>query len=68
MYVRGEIGEPPETVAPILVRRLGLARPALTGIGVTSLASPDTLAEIKAVARRRAKCLVNRLNRWVKTR
>ncbi len=53
--MRGEIGEHLETVAPILVRHLGLPRPALTGIGVASLASPDTLVEIEAVAKRRAQ-------------
>jgi len=37
------------------VRHLGLPRPALTGIGVASLASPDTLVEIEAVAKRRAQ-------------
>jgi len=51
VYVRGEIGEHLETVAPILVQHLGFPRPALTGIGVTSLASPDTLIEIEAVAK-----------------
>ena len=51
VYVRGEIGEHLETVAPILVEHLGLPRPALTGIGVASLASPDTLVEIEAVAK-----------------
>lgn len=52
VYVRGEIGEHLDTVAPILVRHLVLPRPALTGIGVASLASPDTLVEIEAVAKR----------------
>ena len=51
VYVRGEIGEHLETVAPILVRHFGVTRPALTGIGVASLASPDTLVEIEAVAK-----------------
>lgn len=51
VYVRGEIGAHLETVAPILVRALGVTRPALTGIGVASLASPDTLVEIEAVAK-----------------
>lgn len=51
VYVRGEIGEHLGTVAPILVRHLGVSRPALTGIGVASLASPDTLVEIEAVAK-----------------
>ena len=30
---------------------IGAARPAVTGIGVASLASPQTLVEIEAVAR-----------------
>ena len=51
VYVRGEIGEHLETVAPILVRHFGVTRPALTGIGVASLASSDTLVEIEAVAK-----------------
>jgi 2-iminobutanoate/2-iminopropanoate deaminase len=51
VYVRGEIGEHLGTMAPILVRHLGVSRPALTGIGVASLASPDTLIEIEAVAK-----------------
>jgi len=55
VYVRGEIGDHLDTVAPILVQRLGLPRPAMTGIGVASLASPDTLVEIEAVAKRCAQ-------------
>lgn len=51
VYVRGELGDHLETVAPILVRLLGAPGPALTGIGVASLASPDTLVEIEAVAK-----------------
>jgi len=55
LYVRGEIGEHLETVAPVVVKHLGLPRPALTGIGVASLALPDTLIEIEAVAKRIAR-------------
>lgn len=51
VFVRGEIGDHLETVAPILVQHLGIPRPALTGVGVASLASPDTLVEIEAVAK-----------------
>lgn len=51
VYVRGELGEHMEKVVPILVNYLGASRPALTGIGVASLASPETLIEIEAVAR-----------------
>jgi 2-iminobutanoate/2-iminopropanoate deaminase len=50
-YVRGEISEHMSTIAPILAEFLGESRPALTGIGVASLASPEILVEIEAVAR-----------------
>jgi enamine deaminase RidA (YjgF/YER057c/UK114 family) len=53
VYLRGEVGEHLEALAPILAKRLGSARPALTGIGVASLATPDTLVEIEVVARKR---------------
>jgi enamine deaminase RidA (YjgF/YER057c/UK114 family) len=51
VYVRGEVEEQLETIIPIISGTLGGARPALTGIGVTSLVSPDTLIEIEAVAK-----------------
>lgn len=38
------------TLAPIFTEFMGESRPALTGIGVASLASPETLVEIEAVA------------------
>ena len=50
-YVRGELGEHMNTIAPIFSEFLGESRPALTGIGVASLASPEILVEIEAVAR-----------------
>ncbi|MBE9136206.1 RidA family protein [Nodosilinea sp. LEGE 07088] len=50
VYVRGEIGEQLEVLAPIFNEFLGKSRPALTGIGVASLASVETLIEIEAVA------------------
>lgn len=50
VYVRGELAEHMETAMPILARFLGESRPALTGIGVASLASPSILVEIEAVA------------------
>jgi 2-iminobutanoate/2-iminopropanoate deaminase len=50
VYIRGELGEHMETLAPILSGFLGESRPALTGIGVASLASPSTLVEVEAVA------------------
>ncbi|CDG81104.1 RidA family protein [Janthinobacterium agaricidamnosum] len=51
VYIRGEISEHLDKVVPVLVKYLGVSRPALTGIGVTSLASPDLLIEIEAVAK-----------------
>ena len=50
VYIRGELGEHMETVAPILSGFLGESRPSITGIGVASLASPSTLVEVEAVA------------------
>lgn len=50
VYVRGELGEYMNTIAPIFSEFVGESRPALTGIGVASLASPETLVEIEAVA------------------
>ena len=50
VYVRGELGEYMNTITPIFSEFLGESRPALTGIGVASLASPETLVEIEAVA------------------
>ncbi|MDE8601395.1 RidA family protein [Marinomonas sp. RSW2] len=51
VYVRGEIADHMETIVPIIASTLGISRPALTGIGVASLATPDTLIEIEAVAK-----------------
>jgi 2-iminobutanoate/2-iminopropanoate deaminase len=51
IYVRGEVEDHMESVAPILARFLGSSRPAVTGIGVASLATRATLVEVEAVAR-----------------
>ncbi|MGR8920419.1 MAG: RidA family protein [Gammaproteobacteria bacterium] len=51
VYIRGEFGEHMEAVAPLLAGFLDGSRPAVTGIGVASLASPETLVEVEAVAR-----------------
>jgi 2-iminobutanoate/2-iminopropanoate deaminase len=51
VYVRGEVADHIGALAPVLVRHFGAVRSALTGIGVASLASPQTLVEIEAVAR-----------------
>jgi enamine deaminase RidA (YjgF/YER057c/UK114 family) len=50
IYVRGELGEHMEAIAPILAQFLAESRPAVTGIGVASLASKETLVEIEATA------------------
>lgn len=51
VYVRGEVSDHLPACMPALVSFFGATRPALTGIGVSSLATPDTLIEIEAVAR-----------------
>jgi 2-iminobutanoate/2-iminopropanoate deaminase len=51
VYVRGELADHLDAAGPALAAYFGPTRPALTGIGVASLATPDTLIEIEAVAR-----------------
>ena len=51
IYVRGELEEHMESLAPILTSFLGSSRPAVTGIGVASLASKATLVEVEAIAK-----------------
>jgi 2-iminobutanoate/2-iminopropanoate deaminase len=51
VYVRGELADGMAELVPVLARHFGAIRPALTGIGVASLASRDTLIEIEALAR-----------------
>lgn len=51
VYVRGELADGMSQLVPVLARRFGAIRPALTGIGVVSLASRDTLIEIEALAK-----------------
>ena len=51
VYMRGEIADHLEECLPVLTSILGATRPALTAIGVASLATRDTLVEIEAVAR-----------------
>jgi 2-iminobutanoate/2-iminopropanoate deaminase len=50
-YVRGELADHLPACGPALAAYFGATRPALTGIGVASLATPDTLIEIEAIAR-----------------
>jgi 2-iminobutanoate/2-iminopropanoate deaminase len=51
VYVRGELEEHMESLVPIMASFLGDSRPAVTGIGVASLASKATLVEVEAIAR-----------------
>jgi len=51
LYIRGELEEHMDTVAPILADFLGSSRPAVSGIGVASLASKATLVEVEAIAK-----------------
>jgi len=51
VYVRGELADGMSQLVPVLACHFGAVRLALTGIGVASLASPDTLIEIEALAR-----------------
>lgn len=51
LYVRGELADGMSQLVPVLSRHFGAVRPALTGIGVASLASRDTLVEIEALAK-----------------
>ena len=53
VYVRGELADAMAQVAPALARHFGAVRPALTGIGVASRASRDTLIEVEALAKLR---------------
>ena len=50
IYIKGELGDHLNVVGPLLAEYLGSSRPAVTGIGVASLASPDILVEIEAMA------------------
>jgi 2-iminobutanoate/2-iminopropanoate deaminase len=52
VYVRGELADGMPQIVPVFARHFAATRPALTGIGVASLASRDTLIEIEALARR----------------
>ena len=50
VYIRGELADHMGAVVPSLRDFLGESRPALSGLGVSSLASPETLVEIEATA------------------
>lgn len=51
VYVRGELADSMSQIVPVLARHFHTVRPALTGVGVASLASRDTLIEIEALAK-----------------
>lgn len=51
IYVRGEAEDHLSSLAPLMVEYLGNSRPSVTGIGVASLASRDTLVEVEAIAK-----------------
>jgi len=51
VYVRGELADGMSQIVPVLARHFGAVRPAMTGVGVASLASRDTLIEIEALAK-----------------
>ena len=50
IYIRGELGEYTNEILPILTNFLGESRPAMTWIGVASLALPEILVEVEAIA------------------
>lgn len=50
IYIRGELGDYANELVPILTDFLGESRPAMTWIGVASLASPEILVEVEAIA------------------
>jgi 2-iminobutanoate/2-iminopropanoate deaminase len=51
VFIRGELEEHLASIVPILTNFLGTSRPAITAIGVASLASKATLVEVEAIAR-----------------
>ncbi len=51
IYIRGEIEDHLESIAPILSAFLGNSGPAVTAVGVASLASKATLVEVEVIAR-----------------
>lgn len=51
IYVRGEVADHIQEIMPLIAEYYQGHRPATTGIGVASLASPETLIEIEATAK-----------------
>lgn len=52
VFVRGELEDHMAELAPILSAFLRGSRPAITGVGVASLATRATLVEVEAIARK----------------
>ena len=50
IYIRGEFSEHTNALVPIITDFFGESRPAMTWIGVASLALPEILVEVEAVA------------------
>lgn len=51
IYVRGEVEDHMDSLTTIMVKYFGASRPAVTAIGVASLASKATLVEVEAIAK-----------------
>lgn len=51
VYIREELEDHLAAIVPVLTGFLGTYRPAITAVGVASLASKATLVEVEAVAR-----------------
>ena len=53
VFVRGELEDHMGELAPIMSDFLKNSRPAITGVGVASLATKVTLVEVEAIARKK---------------
>ena len=51
VFIRGELEDHLAAIVPVLTGFLGTLRPAISAIGVASLASKATLVEVEAIAR-----------------
>jgi enamine deaminase RidA (YjgF/YER057c/UK114 family) len=51
VFVRGELEDHMPALGPILSAFLGSSRAAITGVGVSSLATKATLVEVEAIAK-----------------
>ncbi|WP_419768737.1 RidA family protein [Arcobacter sp.] len=53
IYIKGDVSTHMESLIPVLTDFLGDSYPALTGIGVESLAAPDLLVEIETISKQK---------------